>query len=78
MGSETLTLEMDSATLARLDALAAALNSSRERLAEQALDAGDVISHEALMAELRARLDGVTTASSGTPMVTAGASDSIQ
>ena len=39
MANETLMLEMDSATLARLDALAKALNSSRERLAEQALKA---------------------------------------
>ena len=82
MANETLTLEMDSETLARLDALAEAMNCSRDRVADQALkayieeqsrqieairegiaalDAGDVISHEALMAELRARLEDKTT-----------------
>lgn len=78
MVHQALTIETDSETLARLDALAEALNSSRDRLAEQALkafieeqmrhieaireglaslDAGEIISHEDLMAELRARLE---------------------
>ena len=78
MVQEALTIETDSETLARLDTLAEALNSSRDRLAERALkafieeqmrqieaireglaslDAGEIISHEDLMAELRARLE---------------------
>ena len=77
MPKETFAISTDSETLEGLDALAEALNATRDQIADRALkafideqfrqieairegirslDAGDVISHEDLMAELRARL----------------------